>query len=70
MTEAELAAIANRNVVTRALGTREEVEAAVATHPVERERSVTCCAPMGCGGLSLTSQMTGNHARQGVIAPA
>jgi serine/threonine protein phosphatase PrpC len=36
MTEAELAAIAHRNLVTRALGTREEVDAQVASHPLQR----------------------------------
>ncbi len=33
MTDAELGAIANRNVITRALGTRQEVEATVTSHP-------------------------------------
>jgi serine/threonine protein phosphatase PrpC len=43
MTEAELGAIAGRNVVTRALGTREEVEATVTSHPLERgDRYLLC----------------------------
>jgi protein phosphatase len=44
MTEEELGAIANRNVVTRALGTREEVEATVTTHPLERGDLYLMCS--------------------------
>jgi protein phosphatase len=44
MTDAELGAIANRNVVTRALGTREEVEATVTSHPLERGDLYLLCS--------------------------
>ena len=44
MTDAELGAIANRNVVTRALGTREEVEATVTSHSLERGDLYLLCS--------------------------
>ena len=44
MTDAELGAIANRNVITRALGTREEVEATVTSHPMERGDLYLLCS--------------------------
>lgn len=44
MTDNELAAIANRNVVTRALGTREEVEATVSTQALERGDLYLLCS--------------------------
>jgi serine/threonine protein phosphatase PrpC len=52
MTEAELAAIAHRNLVTRALGTREEVEAQVATHPLQRGDVYLVCSDGLWGSVS------------------
>jgi protein phosphatase len=44
MGDEELAAIAGRNVVTRALGTRAEVEATVTSHPLERGDLYLLCS--------------------------